>query len=67
MSKLDIPIGARGKVTVELGERDQTTLEVTVVRRHANGPFYGFRLAENDAVWRQCVNTLEPGRTGTDQ
>lgn len=66
LSKLDIPIGARGKVTVELGADDQTTLDVTVMRRHGHGPFYGFRLIETDAIWRQCVSALETSHTATE-
>lgn len=66
MSTLDIPIGAEGRVTVELGANDRTTLDVTVMRRRGQGPFYGFRLAESDAVWRQCVSALETSHTATE-
>jgi GNAT superfamily N-acetyltransferase len=65
-SNLEIPIGAQGRVRVELGANDQATLDVTVMRRHGHAPFYGFRLAESDAVWRQCVSALETSHTATE-
>jgi hypothetical protein len=60
-SSLEIPVGVKGLVHVELGEREDTTLEATVVRHHRTelGEFYGFRLTEPDEPWRRCVGALE--------
>jgi GNAT superfamily N-acetyltransferase len=60
-SRLDIPVGARGKVYVELGSQDKAMLDVQVMRHHRTdtGEFYGFKLEEPDDVWRRAVSALE--------
>ena len=60
-SSLDIPVGAMGRVHVELGSHERAMLEATVVRHHHSdtGEFYGFRLSEADDAWRRCVSALE--------
>lgn len=67
-SKLQIPLGAQGSVTIELGAQDRTTLGVTVMRHHHSdtGEFYGFRLGDPDEVWRRAVSALETEHVGGD-
>jgi hypothetical protein len=67
-STLAIPVGVKGLVHVELGEREHTTLEATVVRHHRgdSGDFYGLRLTEPDEAWRRCVSALETEHVAGD-
>lgn len=60
-SKLDIPVGAEGSVSIELGRLEKTSLDVQLMRVHQtdSGQFYGFKLVEADEVWRRAVSVLE--------
>ncbi len=66
--KLDLEVGQHGEATIELGENEQTTLRVSAVRKtEADGTvFVGFKLAEPDRIWRECVAALEVGHTSYD-
>lgn len=67
-SRLEIPLGARGAVKVDLGVHDRAELDVTVIRQHRSesGEFYGFRIDEPDLAWRRCVSALETGHVAQD-
>lgn len=67
-SKLQLPLGEQGSVTVELGEQDTAILDVTVMRHHHAGTdeFYGFKLNRSDEVWRRAVSALETEHVGGD-
>jgi GNAT superfamily N-acetyltransferase len=66
--KLDLPIGIGGLATVELGKREHSSVHVVVMRRkEVEGDiFFGFRLEESDACWRDFVSALEVGLTSGD-
>lgn len=68
LSTLEIPVGAEGAVWVELGAHDKSALDVKVVRRHHSdsGEFYGFKVADPDAVWRRAVSALETEHVARD-
>jgi GNAT superfamily N-acetyltransferase len=67
-SKLDIPVGVEGSVSVELGAEERAKLDVKVMRHHHGdtGEFYGFRLEEPDEAWRRCVSALETEHVAGD-
>lgn len=59
-SKLPLPVGAKGRIAVELGEQDHAQLEVEVLRRiQGEGSYYGMRVTDADDAWRRCVAALE--------
>jgi GNAT superfamily N-acetyltransferase len=66
--KLDVEVGQEGEALIELGENEKTTLKVSAVRKMEGegGVFVGFKLAEPDRVWRECVAALEVGHTSYD-
>jgi GNAT superfamily N-acetyltransferase len=66
-SKLPLPIGATGRVVVELGADEHSVLEVEVVRKYnGDGGFYGVRVTEADDAWRRCVAALETQHVGEE-
>ncbi len=64
----DLQPGQQAEATVQLGQGEQSTVQVTVVRKVAceSGHFYGLRLQEADPIWRRCVAALESGHTAAD-
>jgi GNAT superfamily N-acetyltransferase len=56
-----LPLDVWGEVTVHLGAGEHSRMLAMAVR--AKSGFYGFKLANPDAVWRQCVRVLESGTT----
>jgi len=48
-------------VTVHLGAGEHSRMLAMAVR--AKSGFYGFKLANPDAIWRKCVRVLESGTT----
>lgn len=67
-SKLDLPTGAIGQASIELGKGEESHVTVNVMRRRETeaGTFFGFKLEEPDGVWRRCVAALEVGHTSED-
>jgi hypothetical protein len=67
-SKLELPVGSHGEATVDLGRNEQSNVVVSVVRRKETeaGVFFGLKLEEPDACWRNCVAALEVGLTSGD-
>ena len=56
-----LPAQVWGGVSVHLGEGEKSSVQAMVVR--AKDGFYGFKIAEPDAVWLRCVRVLESGIT----
>jgi len=67
-SSLELPVGAEGQATVELGMQESSRLQVQVVRQvgSESGLYFGLRLSEPDAPWRRCVAALESHDTATE-
>ncbi|MFT7724573.1 MAG: GNAT family N-acetyltransferase [Roseateles sp.] len=68
-SKLPLAVGDTGTALVELGPNERSELRFTVMRHHRSergDDYYGFRLQDTDAAWRQCVSALETGYVGGD-
>jgi len=68
LCRIDMPEGIQGRVEVDLGADERSTVMAQVVRRHqgVGGNFYGFKLDEPDPAWRKCVGALETGNTMSD-
>ena len=66
--KLELPLGAVGVASIELGSQEKSRVQVVVIRcKKADGAnFIGFRVEEVDKVWRECVAVLEVGLTAGD-
>lgn len=66
--KIEVPIDVEGLATVDLGQRERSVVTVRIIRRkEIEGMiFYGFKLIESDACWRDCVAALEVGLTSRD-
>ncbi|MEO7938391.1 MAG: hypothetical protein ABIR55_07195 [Burkholderiaceae bacterium] len=64
----ELPIRVWGDVTVQLGNKEQSTVRAMAVRgKSAEGHiFYGFTLADPDLAWRKFVGALNTGITHED-
>jgi len=60
-----LPLGAKGRVVVQLGAALQSCIDAVVVRRVSNeqGLLYAFRVDEPDEAWRECVTLLRESLT----
>ena len=67
-SKLELPVGRRGSVRVQLGRFEHSRCDAEVMRTKSGDQafFVGFRIDEADAVWRRCVGSFESGMTAHD-
>ncbi|CAN5392843.1 hypothetical protein BH11PSE9_BH11PSE9_01160 [soil metagenome] len=63
-----LPLDLQGSAGIELGANERSVVDCTAVRLEQTGGsrFYGFRIKEPDASWRNCVNALEQGHTHLD-
>lgn len=66
--RIDVPLDVDGLATVDLGRLERSNVTVRIIRRkEIDGTmFYGFKLLESDACWRDCVAALEVGLTSRD-
>ncbi len=66
--KLNIPLDQDGWAEIDLGQNKRSRVEVRSVRHRETeaGHFYGFKLAEADVTWRECVAALEMSLTSGD-
>ena len=64
----EIPTRVWGDATVQLGDREQSTVRAMAVRGKSAGGkiFYGFTMAEPDLAWRKFVGALTAGITHED-
>lgn len=66
-SKLPLPVGAKGRVAVELGADEHSELEVEILRKiNGEGSYYGVRVTRTDDAWRRCVAALETRHVGEE-
>ncbi len=67
-AKSALPSKIWGKVTVQLGSEEKSSVRAMVMRgkRYGDFGFYGFRLAEPDLAWRKFVGALQAGKTHED-
>lgn len=65
---VELPLKVTGTITVYLGAHEMSTGKAMAMRVRRFDAFgvYGFLLVEADAVWRDCVNALQSGRTHHD-
>lgn len=65
---IELPIGLKGALAIELGARRSARLEAEVIRRIGRGrPYhFGLRIARPDEDWLTCANALETGHTYSD-
>ena len=67
-SKIPLPPGMWGIVSINLGSEEKSTMQAMVTRGKHNGKngFYGFKLNEPDLPWRKLVGVLKAGTTHED-
>ncbi|WP_394790832.1 GNAT family N-acetyltransferase [Rhodoferax sp.] len=58
---VNLPLNVWGEATVHLGAGEHSCVLAMAVRSKSG--FYGFKLANPDVIWRQCVHALESGTT----
>jgi hypothetical protein len=63
-----LPLDAWGVAEIRLGDADSAVLRVAAVREHDidGEAYYGFRIADADDSWAQCVEALRRGQTSID-
>jgi len=63
-----LPLHFRGQAKIELGAGDRSSVDAEAVRldQSETARFYGFKVTEPDAAWRNCVHALEQGHTHFD-
>ena len=65
---VELPIGTRCSITVELGAGVMSSATAVVRRwvKSTSGYYYGFEMEEPDEPWRICVDALGRSITGAD-
>ncbi len=63
-----LPEGTRGRVRIELGEREFADIDAVAVRRQpgAGVVYYGFGVRKGDDAWYRCVAALHAANTHAD-
>lgn len=67
-AKRPLPMNIWSDATIQLGEKEISTIKAIAVRDNVNGSngYYGFNLGEPDLVWNKFVSALTAGKTHGD-